>query len=397
MSTSSRSGRGRGLEATLAILFAAVMVAVGGTALWFMVSRPVHSTVEEVPSSAAGTPPAAYASVVDQAKRLARSVVVEANLPSLSVAVAHKGTTVWAEAFGWADVDRKEVATPRSRYRIGGASIPMASAAVGLLLEQRRLDLDAEIQQYVRGYPKKSFAITLRQVMGHIGGIQHDGMPGRRCSSLDRVLPVFRDDLLAFEPGTEYRYSVYDWILVSLAIEQVTGEPFGSFMSREVLTPLGLEGTVPDEEGAPGRVSFYFPRMEMRTELGLQDAPEADYSCLGASGAYLSTPSDLVRFASAMLQPRRLKPETVALLQTPLRLNSGAATTYGLGWKVEQVEVGGAKVRLVGHPGTAMGGTTAFITFPELDLAIAATTNISHAKSVAPFALKLAEVFAAVK
>jgi len=204
---------------------------------------------------------------------------------------------------------------------------------------------------------------------------------------------IVSDDSLLFRPGTEYRYSTYDWILVSAVVEAAAGESFHTFMNREVLAPIGMEHTVPDADGVPDRVSFYFPRTAMRTDLGLEEASPADYSCFGGSGAFLSTPSDLVRFGSAMLKPGLLKTETIALLQTPLQLESGASTGYALGWNIESVQLGAAPARLASHRGSSMGGTTSLMTFPDLGLAIATASNVSYAKGVAPFGLKVAAAF----
>ena len=131
----------------------------------------------------------------------------------------------------------------------------------------------------------------------------------------------------------------------------------------------------------------------MRTDLGVEDAPETDYSCYAGAGAFLSTASDLARFGLAMVQPGLLKADTIALLQTPQRLESGASTGYALGWSVETVTLGGARARMVGHKGSSMGGTTSLITFPDLGLVIAATSNVSYANGVAPFGLQIAEAF----
>jgi len=387
-------------EAVLALLFTAAVIVAGGAALYFVFTMSVHSDPDAVPSTAAGAPAGRYSGPVDEARRLARALVVKENLPGLSVAVALDGQIVWAEGFGWADVERRVPVTPLTRFRIGSVSTPLASAAVGLLLERGRIDLDAPVERYIPAFGAKQWPFSTRQVMGHVAGIYHgrggqaERMPGRHCASLDEVLPIFSSDPLLFRPGTEYRYSTYDWILVSAVIEAAAGEPFLTFMNREVLARVGMERTVADEaDGVPGRASFYFPRAAQHTELGLQEAPRADYSCFGASGAFLSTPSDLVRFGSAMLKPGLLKAETIALLQTPQRLESGASTGYGLGWKVESARLGGETVRRVGHTGSSMGGTTSFVTFPDLGLVIAAASNVSYANGVDPFGLKVAEAF----
>ena len=388
-------------EALLAVLFAAAIVLAGGAALYFVFTMRVHSDPAAVPSTSAGAPAGRHAGAVEEARRLARSLVVDENLPGLSVAVALDGGIVWAEGFGWADVERRAPVTPLARFRIGRVAIPLTSAAVGLLHERGRIDLDAPVQRYVPAFPDKQWPISTRQVMGHVAGIhrgpgeREERMPGRHCAGLDDALEVFRDDPLLFRPGTQFRYSTYDWVLVSAVVEAAAGEPYLAFMNREVLARAGMERTVPDEaDGVADRVSFYRPRAALRTDLGLEEESPADYSCFAGSGAFLSTPSDLVRFGSAILKPGLLNAETIALLQTPLRLESGASTGYALGWKVESVQLGGAPAKLVGHTGSSAGGTTSFMTFPDLGLVIAVTSNVSFATGVAPFGLKVAEAFA---
>jgi hypothetical protein len=95
-----------------------------------------------------------------------------------------------------------------------------------------------------------------------------------------------------------------------------------------------------------------------------------------------------------MLKPGLLKAETIALLHTPLRLESGTSTEYALGWKVDRVQLAGAPVRMLGHRGSPVGGTTSLMTFPDLGLVIAAASNVTHARGVAPLGLKVAEAFA---
>ena len=78
---------------------------------------------------------------------------------------------------------------------------------------------------------------------------------------------------------------------------------------------------------------------------------DLDYSCYAGSSAFLSTPSDLVRFAMALDSGKLLKPETVQLLQTSQRLPAGEETGYGLGWDLETVTVAGRQTRWIGHDG----------------------------------------------
>jgi CubicO group peptidase (beta-lactamase class C family) len=108
----------RGVETTIAILFAVVILVVGGIAVAvFVTISPVHTDSAAVPSTASSIQPGVFASAVDESRRLARALVVNENLAGLSVAVAHDGELVWAEGFGFADVDRRTSVTPVTRFR----------------------------------------------------------------------------------------------------------------------------------------------------------------------------------------------------------------------------------------------------------------------------------------
>src|SRR5262245_14501764 len=108
----------------------------------------VHPDPSKVPSTP-GVHDDRYARVIEESRRLAHAVLVEANLPGLSVAVARDGEVVWTEGFGWADVDDYKPATPRTQFRLGSVSKTLTAAAVALLYERGRIDLDAPVQKYV--------------------------------------------------------------------------------------------------------------------------------------------------------------------------------------------------------------------------------------------------------
>src|SRR4030095_15369457 len=157
----------------------------------------------------------------------------------------------------------------------------------------------------------------------------------------------------------------YGWVLLSAVVEAASKEPFPAFMSREIFKPLGMNRTgLEGAEEDTDTVSFYFPRAMMRSSLGLQTGRGADYSCFVGAGAFLSTPSDLVRLGSAMLKPGLLKPETIALFQTPLQLQSGASTGFALGWKVDDIQLTGQPARVLRHRARLFGGTTSLSIFP---------------------------------
>ena len=181
-------------EAALAILLAVVMV--GSGALYFAcIPDHVHTDPAAIKSTAATVDVESNATAVEEARRLARTLLVDQNLPGLSVAVAVDGRIVWAEGFGYADVDHTPV-TPLTRFRLGALSKPLTAVAAALLHDRGRLDLDAPVQRYVPTYPQKQWTVTTRQLMSDVAGVHrirgdnNDAMPVEHCESLDEAVAI---------------------------------------------------------------------------------------------------------------------------------------------------------------------------------------------------------------
>jgi CubicO group peptidase (beta-lactamase class C family) len=384
------------------LVVGSLLAALGG--LWMFMSataKRLHPNPADVPSTTRVNTLPKWADAVEQGRQIVRAGLSEQNLPGLSVAVGVGDELVWAEGFGWADLDKRVSVTTNTRFRIGTASKVLTSAAVGLLLEKDRLKLDEEIQSYVPEFPKKQWPVTLRQLMGHLAGVKTDGgdegpLFSERCERPVEGLKVFAESKLSFEPGTEYRYSSYGWIVVSAAVEAAAGEPFLTFMRTQIFEPLAMHDTSADSatEPIPNRATFYFPRFAADPTYGLHLMRPINYSCYAGASAFLSTPSDLVRFGLAINRGKLLQPATVQSLQTSQRLPSGQETGYGLGWDLETVTLAGKQTRAVGHDGESLGGRVAsLMTFPERGIVVAVTSNISYADTFA-LALKIAEAFA---
>ena len=378
-----------------------LMLGIAG--LWVYVSAtatPLHPNPQDVPSATLADPSKKWADAVNAARESVRAELAAQNLPGLSVAVGSNGEIVWAEGFGWADLEKRVKVEPHTRFRIGTASIPLTAAAAGLLLERNRLKLDDEIQTYLPEFPKKKWPVTLRQVMGHVAGIGSDSgdegpLFSQHCDRPVEALPHFASEDLRFEPGTEYRYSRYGWIVVSAAIEAAAQEPFLTFMQTQIFEPLGMHDTAADSpaDTTSDQATAYFPRFAADPKYGPDLMRPLNYSCYAGSSVFVSTPTDLVRFALAINGGKLLKPETVQLLQASQRTTSGQETGYGLGWDRESVTLAGKQTTVVGHDGDSLGGIVSSLMTLQNGIVFAVTSNVSYADTPG-IALKIAEAFA---
>lgn len=327
---------------------------------------------------------------IGQARALIDREMARTLAPAVSVAVARDGRLVWTEAIGCADLELSVPVERTTRLRVGSVSKALTSAALGRLVEQGRLDLDAPVQRYVPDFPKKAWPVTTRELAGHLAGVRHyegsefeirDHFPNVRSA-----LAIFDKDSLLFEPGTRFSYSSYGWNLISAVLEAASGEPFLALMQETVFDPAGLAHTAPDDPLAvvPGRARFY-----TRDEKGeVVNAGFVDNSYKWAGGGFVSTAEDLVTFAFALLDGKLLRPETVRLLWTSQRTSDGKETGYGLGWFVKSDEKGRRRVY---HSGGAKGGTAFLVIYPDERLAAAMIVNSDE--SFTGQALRIAEMF----
>jgi CubicO group peptidase (beta-lactamase class C family) len=353
------------------------------------------SPLFEVPSEVAVSVPA-FSEAMDSARGALRRRIRIGNLPGLSVAVARNGELVWSEAFGWSDLSSDVPATPSTLYPVGSISKSLTSVAVGKLYERGLLDLDVPIQTYLPDFPEKQWPITTGQLMGHIAGVIRGSTTSEilryeHCENAHAAIAPVAEDTLLFEPGTEWRYSNYGYVLVGAVVEAAAGEPFLEFMDREVFTPAGMHQTVPDlgDEGEHESVKYD------RAAFGsLRRMQAVDMSCPMAAGGFLSTSTELVQFGYAMLDRELLHPATVDLFWTPQRLKSGAPTTYGYGWGIENVALGDdqeASTPMIGHGGSVPGGQGYLAIFPGEDMVVSVMSNSSA--DVSGIAREIAGIF----
>jgi CubicO group peptidase (beta-lactamase class C family) len=409
-------------------VLAALIVAIGALpSLLWLTAKPLHPEPHKAPSAVQSEPSPQWAAAVGRARLIVRAVLSEQNLPGLSVAVGVGGDLVWAEGFGWADLEAPTPVTPATRFRLGTASAALTSAAVGVLLEKDRVKLDEEIQAYVPQFPKTPRPVTLRQLMAQVSGVGIEAtddwrLSSARCERVADALPVLADDPLLLQPGTQVRLSPRGWVLVSAAVEAAAERPFLSFMRDQVFQPLGMMDTGAESakeenpehigedaedpppfraihevilepwrvltgtqgasaaEGSTRPATYYVPRFGPHPvyQYALHVSNPRNLSCYAGSMAFFSTPSDLVRFELGMNGGKLLRPATVQSLEALGRTASGYDGELRLGTIFDQALV--AKVMSV-------------VTVRERGIVAVAMSNITSADTSA-VARKVGDAFA---
>lgn len=294
--------------------------------------------------------------------------------PGISIGFV-KDDFMWADGFGYSDIENGVEAHAESAYRLASVTKSMTAVGILLLVEQGKVDLDAEIQTYVPYFPKKKWPVTVRQVLGHLGGISHYRNYDEEGHFKDHkdtreAIAVFEDFDLVAEPGTQFNYSSYGYNLLGAVIEEASGQSYGDFMRERLWEPLGMDATRMDDPDAiiPNRVRGY----RRGPDGEVINSEFVDISSRFAAGGTRSTVIDLLKYAKGLYEGKILTPESMELMLTPMVMQNGRSTGYAMGWDITPRNGHYS----AGHSGGQAETATYLLWFPEEKLAIAAATNL---------------------
>jgi CubicO group peptidase (beta-lactamase class C family) len=308
-----------------------------------------------------------------------------ARQPGCAIAIAHRGRIVLEHACGHADCDRGEALTSRHRFRAASHTKSFTAAGLLKLRETGKLRLDHPIERYVPGLDRRVGRLEIRQVLCHGGGLSRDGTDcgyfadRRPYPTPEELLTDLATSPLT-KPSTRFKYSNQGYGLLGLVLEAASGEPYASFIKREVIDAAGLQETTPDMPAADG-----VPFARGHTDdllLGRRIVVPGDYAmaALAAAGGVVSTAGDLALFFS-QLSPRTSTSILSAASRremTRRRLANrqpGPDIHYGLG--TMSGTAGGWN--WFGHNGGLQGYVSRTRVVPAYDLAVSVLANSADA------------------
>lgn len=321
---------------------------------------------------------------------LVEAAMQKQKIPGMTVAVhpagVEDGDAVWSRGFGLADVENDVPATEKTVYRLASISKPMTAVLVMQLVEQGKIDLDAPIEKYVPAFAGKQWKPTVRQVLGHLGGVRHYKRGGRETLSnvhyrdVHAPLEIFVDDPLLHEPGTAYRYTTYGYNLLGAAASNVANRSFEKLLESRIFVPAGMRTIRVDDHFSivPHRAQGYSLR---RGEL--VNAAPVDVTNKVPGGGLMSTATDLVLFGTAMLDDELVKPKTREIMWSRMQLANGKWSDYGCGFGVSGAAVADGLPLYTGHGGSQPRVQTLLRIWPESGVVVSVMCNLQGAKLTA--------------
>lgn len=311
-------------------------------------------------------------------------------LPSLSVAIVIDGKPAWAAVTGWSDVEARTPARLETRYRLGSTSKAVTATALARLVDRGEMTLDAPIGTWRAKLPNAAWpALTPRQLASHTAGIvdydQNRDLTGLYHSLVERkqydqvgdALSVFDGNRLKYRPGSDFRYTSFDVVLLSAAMESAAGMPFLDLLQREITDAIGAASLSADHQdrAMPDRAQFYW-----RDGRGVKRWRAVNHSYKWAGGGLVASSADLARIGAAWLDPNYITAETRTRFWTPQPLADGRANPqgYAIGWRSNQTRqlLGDARpVWNVHHGGVSKGAYSWLSIYPDLGIVVALNSN----------------------
>jgi CubicO group peptidase (beta-lactamase class C family) len=247
------------------------------------------------------------------------------NIAGAVVSVVKDGQVLFQKGYGYADVEEKKPVLPdQTLFRAGSISKLFTATAVMQLVEQGKLDLDRDINDYLdftipKTYPEP---ITLRQLLTHTGGFEETlkNLFVAHESDIKPLRAYLVNEMPAriFPPGKIPSYSNYGFTLAGYIVERVSGEKFERYIENHILKPLGMKNSTFDQP-LPAQLA---PQMSKGYLSASKRPRDFEFVQATPAGALSTTAADMTRFMLAFLQDGAvdgvsiLKPETVRQMET---------------------------------------------------------------------------------
>jgi CubicO group peptidase (beta-lactamase class C family) len=302
------------------------------------------------------------------------------DIPSLSVAVIENGEIIWMESFGYADKENRIKATPNTLYGIASISKPVTATGIMKLVEDGKIDLDADIETYLSNtklkyYTSDNNRVNCRNLLSHTAGLPlhfqyYYGDDTHSIPDINQVTDQY--GIVVNSPSTKYDYANLGYGILGEIIVETTGKSFNDYMIEDIFTPLGMTQTSLDiSSETQNKLAKRYDFKGNLMPFSFCDTPGA--------GNVSSTIYDLIQFGKFHLgndsenKTSLMRMKTIKSMQHGQYTdNSNGRNTYGLGWFFDDKQY---KYKMVFHAGGMDGVDAMMRLVPEKNIVVAALSN----------------------
>ena len=334
-----------------------------------------------------------------------QSYIDAGELSGISVLVIKDGETAHQQTFGLAHIEEERALEENAIFRIYSMSKPITSAALMMLYDEGKFQLDDQVAAYIPEFSDtkvweegkevdQNEPFTIRHLLTHTAGFCYGWDPGSHVDSLynsastggiwnnatlEEAIKLLATLPLKNQPGTKYEYSV-SIDVAGYLVEVLSGMPFDQFLQTRLFDPLKMEDTgfdVPEEDW--DRLAMIYTKNEASKALipveNLTNEVKQNVTLFSGGGGLVSTAGDYGKFGQMLLDGgvfngvRILQESTVDLIMSD-QLPPGVTFADGFGYGL-----GGSVNRSTSEYSWTGMASTLFVADPVNDMVILAFTQ----------------------
>lgn len=308
----------------------------------------------------------------------------ELNIPGLSVAIMKNGVVEWAKGYGMADSSENRKVTPKTLFQAGSISKPVAATRALQLVENGKLDLDTNVNEYLKSWkiPDNEFTtkekVTLRRLLNHSAGLTVHGFPGYSITDVvPSVLDVLdgkgnTDPVRVFrEPGEKVGYSGGGYTVMQLMVSDLEQKKFHDIMQKRVLNPLGMTSST--YENPLPKKYHNLAAAGYKSDGSQVPGKWHTYPEMAAAGLW-TTPSQLLLWAKEIQNTYQNKEDGILKSTTVGEMVADYGNNQGMGPYVVE--------HLFGHGGSDEGFVSDLRIWKEHPISVAIMVNSDNGSGI---------------
>ncbi|WP_461064863.1 serine hydrolase [Spirosoma horti] len=317
----------------------------------------------------------------DALDKFVRGQMRQLKIPGMQVAVVQHGQLLFSKSYGYANLQDSVPVTSKTIFALNSCTKAFTGVAIMQLVEDGNLDLGAPVSRYLDGLPATWQPITIRQLLTHVSGLPDIlrvlGTPGQDISE-ETAWARIKAMPMDFPTGEQFSYNQTNYALLGKIIDKLRDKPFAQVFDERQFRIAGLANTGfgDSRDVIPHKAPSYryVSRLDgqgLRTPKLTPSYEEFPAFRRTASGMN-STAEDMAHWIIALQQGKLVRTKAALdTMWTAGRYTNGSPTQWALGWGLTKFR---AKHKAVGMSG---GGRSAFLVYPDDDLAVIVLTNLA--------------------
>lgn len=298
-----------------------------------------------------------------------------AGQPGGVVLVKRGDEVLLRQAYGLADLENQVPMRADAVFPLASVTKQFTAMAILKLAHAGKLSLDQAIGELDPALPPVIAAVSVRQLLTHTSGIKNissieaSRAARRNEATAESLIGFFKDLPLEFAPGSQFRYSNSNYIVLTRLIELLGGQSYPDYLQQAIFQPLQMRDT---------RYGSHIALIPRRAHGYQQDAQgawlNAEFISMTqpqGAGGLVTTVDDLARWDAALGQDELVDPALKAQAFTKVKLNDGSSQPYGFGWVISEVQGVAAQE----HGGFINGFNSQVLRVPSEGLYVAVLTN----------------------